>query len=129
MMKLIVIGVLCGTITGLGMGGGGFLIIFLTAFLHMEQHLSQATNLVFYIPTSIAALLVYLKNKKIDSTVGKKLLYSTIFGASFGAILTKHISANYLRKYFAVFILIVGMAELINTIRLFIKKKGSKEST
>ena len=124
-MMFVIIGVLCGMITGLGMGGGSFLILFLTAFMHIEQHLSQATNLIFYIPTSIATLMVYFKNKKIDSIIGQKLLYSTILGATIGAFLTKRIHTAQLRKCFAIFVFMVGVFDLIKSIRLP-KKKGSK---
>ena len=127
-MKLIVVGILCGMLTGLGMGGGSFLIVFLTSFLYMEQHISQATNLIFYIPTSIAALLVYFKNKKIDSAIGRKLLFPTILGTLLGAFLAKKMSSSGLKKLFAIFVLLVGIKELIYSINMFIKKKGSKKS-
>ena len=38
------------------MGGGTILILILTLFGNVEQHIAQATNLIFFIPTSIAAI-------------------------------------------------------------------------
>ena len=58
-MKLILIGIISGIVTGMGMGGGSILILILTAFMGVNQHTAQATNLIFFIPTSISAIYVY----------------------------------------------------------------------
>ena len=55
-MKLILIGIISGIVTGLGMGGGSILILFLTMFMNVSQHTAQAANLIFFIPTSISAI-------------------------------------------------------------------------
>ena len=55
-MKLILIGIISGIVTGMGMGGGSILILILTAFMSVNQHTAQATNLIFFIPTSISAI-------------------------------------------------------------------------
>ena len=65
-MPQILIGLLSGIVSGTGMGGGTILIFLLTFFMEIEQHIAQATNLIFFIPTSIVAILVNLKNKNID---------------------------------------------------------------
>lgn len=56
-MVEILIGILSGTISGTGMGGGTILIFLLTFFCGLEQHVAQATNLIFFIPTSIVVVL------------------------------------------------------------------------
>ena len=48
------------------MGGGTILILCLSLFLGIEQHVAQATNLVFFIPTSIVAIITNIKHKNID---------------------------------------------------------------
>ena len=64
----IVIGVISGIVSGTGMGGGTILIFLLTFFCGIEQHIAQASNLVFFIPTSLVAIYMNLKNKMIDGT-------------------------------------------------------------
>lgn len=54
-------GIISGIISGLGMGGGTILILIFTVFLNMDQHIAQATNLIFFIPTAIIATYI---NKK-----------------------------------------------------------------
>ena len=123
-MKWIIIGMVCGLLTGLGMGGGSLLIVILTSFFHMEQHISQAMNICFYIPTSVTALLIYLKHKQVDTVVGQKLLYAVILGSFLGSYMAQTIETSQLKKFFAGFIFVVGMADVIQTMRMMAKKKG-----
>ena len=46
------IGLVSGIVTGTGMGGGTILILLLTLIIGTNQHEAQATNLIFFIPTS-----------------------------------------------------------------------------
>ena len=75
----ILIGMISGIVSGTGMGGGTILIFLLTFMMGIEQHVSQATNLIFFIPTSIVAIIINIKNKNIDFTA--KLAKLIIFAA------------------------------------------------
>ena len=46
----ILIGMISGIVSGTGMGGGTILIFLLTFMMGIEQHVAQATNLIFFIP-------------------------------------------------------------------------------
>ena len=59
----ILIGMISGIVSGTGMGGGTILIFILTFMMGIEQHVAQATNLIFFIPTSIVAIIINIKNK------------------------------------------------------------------
>ena len=122
-MKLIVIGIISGIITGLGMGGGSILIILLTVFMGTEQHIAQATNLIFFIPTAIISIIVHFKNQNVEKKVGKSLLLPVVIGSTVGAILTLRIQTQKLKKYFGIFLLAVGILEMIITIKKIIKKR------
>lgn len=62
-MKEIVIGLISGIISGLGMGGGTILILLLSMFADVEQHIAQGTNVIFFVPTAIAAIFIFIKIK------------------------------------------------------------------
>lgn len=126
-MKLILIGILSGIITGLGMGGGSILILILTSFLNLEQHTAQAANLIFFIPTALTAIIVHFKNKNVEPQNGKKLLYGTILGATVGAYFTKLIPSKSLKKYFGIFLLLIGVFEIISTIIKVSKHKKEEK--
>ena len=61
-MTEVLIGIISGIVSGTGMGGGTILIFLLTFLCNVEQHIAQATNLIFFIPTSIIATIIYVRN-------------------------------------------------------------------
>jgi len=81
-MGEVIIGIISGTISGTGMGGGTILILCLSLFWGIEQHMAQATNLVFFIPTSISAIIVSIKEKLIEWKIGIPIAISGIVGAA-----------------------------------------------
>ena len=76
-MKEIFFGAISGIVAALWMGGGTIFILLLGLFTNLEQHLIQGTNLIFFIPTSITAIYMNIKNKTIDYKIS---LYIIIFG-------------------------------------------------
>ena len=111
-MKEIIIGLISGIVSGTGMGGGTILILLLSLFMQLDQHVAQATNLIFFIPTSIASILTNIKQKNIDFKLAKTILIFGIIGTIIGAIISQKISSNILKKYFAIFILIIALHEI-----------------
>ncbi len=111
-MLEIIFGIIAGIVTGLGMGGGTILILFLSLFLGLDQHIAQATNLVFFIPTSLAAIFTNIKQKNIDAKLALSISFYGIIGACLGAIIAKNISSENLKKYFAIFILLIAIHEV-----------------
>src|SRR5699024_6536140 len=104
-------GLISGTISGTGMGGGTILIVVLSIFLGVEQHKAQATNLVFFIPTSIAAIIVSIKSKLIEWKIGMTLALSGIIGAIIGANISAKLEVNELKRYFGIFLMIIAIYE------------------
>ena len=119
----IIFGIIAGIVTGLGMGGGTVLILLLSLFTGLEQHVAQATNLVFFIPTSIAAIIINLKQKNIDFKLAINVVIFGIVGAIIGTIISNNISSENLRKYFAIFILFIAFHEVYELYREYKKEK------
>lgn len=107
-----IFGVIAGIITGLGMGGGTILILLLSLFYNLEQHVAQATNLIFFIPTSIAAIWMNLKQDNVDKKLALNVAIFGIMGAIIGSVIAKRLADNLLKKCFAIFIFIIAIHEL-----------------
>ena len=60
---LFLAGLVSGIVGGMGMGGGTLLIPILTIFLSFKQKSAQAINLLVFIPMSLVALVIHIKNK------------------------------------------------------------------
>lgn len=123
-MLEILIGLIAGIISGLGMGGGTVLILFLTLFANIEQHIAQATNVIFFIPTAIAAIFIFIKNRKIDYKLGIPICFCGIIGAILGANLSSNMEVGTLRKVFGIFLIFVAIYELYSYIKTYIKEKN-----
>lgn len=121
----IFIGAISGMITAIGMGGGTVLILLLTMFLSIQQHIAQATNLIFFIPTAITAIIVNLKEKNIELKTGVNIIIFGIIGAIIGSILANKIEVRNLRKFFGIFLLCIAMHEIYNFYKLYIKEKNT----
>lgn len=127
-MKEIIIGFLAGIVSGLGMGGGTILILFLTLFANVEQHIAQASNVTFFIPTAIAAIIIFIKNKKIKFKVALPICLFGIIGAILGAIISSNMEVSMLRKVFSIFLILVAIYELYSFYKRYIKEKNRDTS-
>lgn len=120
----ILIGVVSGIVTGIGMGGGTILILLLSIFWQYDQHIAQATNLIFFIPTSIISIIVNLRQKNIDVKLALFLSGCGIIGAVIGAYIGSNIDVNKLKKCFAIFLIIIGIHEVYSLYKEYIKSKN-----
>lgn len=122
----ILIGVISGIVSGTGMGGGTILIFLLTFVMGVEQRVAQATNLIFFIPTSLIAIIVNLKNKNLDIKTGIIISVFGIFGAIVGANLAIHMDVNILKKCFGIFLALIAVNEIYSITKQY-KKVKNKE--
>lgn len=112
-------GVISGIVSGLGMGGGTILILFLSLFLDIEQHIAQATNVIFFVPTAITAILVNLRQRNINLKIGIPICLWGVIGAFIGAIISMQMNMKTLRKFFGGFIILIAIYQTC----MYIKSK------
>ena len=72
--------------------------MFLTLFANIEQHIAQATNVIFFIPTAIAAIVIFIKNKKIKFKVALPICFFGVIGAILGASISSNMEVRYVKK-------------------------------
>ncbi len=125
-MAETLIGIISGIVSGTGMGGGTILIFFLTFMLGIDQHVAQATNLIFFIPTSIVAIVVNFKNKNIDLKLAIIITIFGILGAIIGANISIHVDVKILKKCFGIFLAIIAINEIYSITKKY-KKSKKKE--
>ena len=125
-MAEILVGIISGIVSGTGMGGGTILIFLLTFVLGVEQHYAQATNLIFFIPTSIVAIIVNIKNRNINLKLGTYIAIFGILGAIVGANLAIYADVQVLRKYFGIFLCFIIIYEIYSIIKEYKISKNEK---
>lgn len=111
-MKLILIGLVSGIISGMGIGGGVVLIPSLVLFQDVSQITAQGVNLFVFIPVSIIALITHKKEGNLESKKNKWIIIGGVIGAVIGAVIANWIEEDKLRTYFGIFLLFIGIYEL-----------------
>ena len=73
---------LISMLMGLGIGGGGLYISYLTLWQGISSSLARGTNLLFFVITSAASLAVHLRKRKIfpllpkgSKSIGEKKIF------------------------------------------------------
>lgn len=117
-----IVGTISGIVSGMGMGGGAILITILVCFLGINQKVAQASNLIFFIPTSIVATIINIKNKQIKWKLAIWMGITGAIGALIGAYIATKINVTILRKMFAIFIMLIAIFEAYSWYNKYIKK-------
>lgn len=113
---LFLIGVAAGTISGMGIGGGTILIPALVLYMKPEQHIAQSVNLLFFIPTAVIALIIHIRNKRIDFKMALPIIFFGLAGAFLGSRLALTLQGTDLRRWFGVFLLAMGVYEMFRKV-------------
>ncbi len=121
----IVSGLLSGVVAGMGMGGGTILIPVLTIFFSVTQVMSQGINLLAFLPCAIVSLIIHIKSKLVNFKIGLPIILAGVLAsvaASFLAVNTKN---DTLQLFFAVFLLCVGLEQIVAVVVQIVKNKYS----
>ena len=110
------LGVVTGVLSGWGVGGGTLLTLCLTLFLSVEHREAQAVNLLFFLPTAAISLWFHRKNGLIDREVWIQTSIPGTIMAMLCALLALAVDVSFLRKPFAIFLLLNALA-LLRSIR------------
>ena len=124
----VAIGIAGGVISGMGMGGGTLLIPLLTIFGGVEQHLSQAINLIAFIPTAVVALIVHIKNKLVEKKHILIVAIPAVTVSVLASLLSRAVEGKSLSIYFGIFLGILGVYQLISAIITTVKSHKDKKS-
>ncbi len=107
-------GLLCGTLSGLGVGGGTLLMVWLTAIMGMEQQMAQGINLLYFLPTAILALIFHIRNRLICWRIVLPAAVAGCLTAACTAWLSTQMETALLRRLFGIFLLLIGICELFH---------------
>ena len=111
-LKLLV-GTVLGFLTGLGIGGGSLLILWLTIALGMEQSVARGINLLFFLPSALIACCFRWKQGTLKL---RKVLPAIVAGSAAAAVFSwigLQINADILKKGFGFLLILTGLRELL----------------
>ena len=109
----LVVGTLLGFLSGLGIGGGSLLILWLTMVLGMEPESARSINLLFFLPA--AAVSCYFRRKQglLDLKKVIPAIAAGCIGAILGTWLGGYLNTQLLKKSFGILLLATGLREIL----------------
>lgn len=112
----ILIGVIGGISSGLlGIGTGTIYIPAMLYLGNIPQHIAQGTALGAMVPIVLLGFWRYNRRKKIEIEAGIYLIIGSLLGVLIGSNMAINIPASILQKYFAIFLIIIGIKMIYST--------------
>lgn len=116
MIKTLMISFIIAVLSGLGIGSGGLLVIYLTQFESVSQITAQGINLLFFLFSAGAASVLNIKSKKIMWSCVVVMSVSGIIGCLLGTSLADMLGNNILKKFFGAMLIVTGLLSLLKII-------------
>ncbi len=95
-------------LAGMGVGGGGLLVIYLSLVRSMDQLTAQGVNLLFFICASLSALIVNIRKRSLKLMPVLILSLSGALSAVIGSFAASVTDISLLRKLFGALLMISG---------------------
>ena len=111
-MLNFLVGTVLGFLSGLGVGGGSLLLLWMTLVLGSDPDLARVMNLMFFLPCAIVATAFRWKQSKPDWRHILPAVGAGLAGALLGNLIAPGIDKKLLRKAFGVLFLLAGIREI-----------------
>ena len=99
-------------LSGMGIGSAGLFVLYLTLVAGYTQPEAQAINLLFFLVSAGAALLLHLRQRRIPRRMVFSLIACAIPGALAGSFLVRVLDASIIRRLFGGMLVITGLPGL-----------------
>ena len=113
MLEFLII-FLIASLTGLGVGAGGFYTLYLTLCQEIPQLRAQGANLAFFIVSAGASLIFHLQKRKFNFPLIAIITIVGIPGALLGSFLAARMDTALLSKIFGAFLALCGVSALFS---------------
>ena len=99
-METFITALITSVLAGLGIGGGGLLVIYLSFFTDTPQIEAQGINLLFFIFSSAASMLVHIKKRRLPFLLIFLLAVTGGIGSALGSMSALATDPLILRRLF-----------------------------
>ncbi len=109
----LLVGTVLGFLSGLGVGGGSLLVLWLTLVLGKDPGVARGVNLLFFLPAAAIACLFHRKQGRLDP---REILPAVAAGcvcAGVFSLLSARMELELLKKLFGGLLIVTGARELL----------------
>lgn len=111
----VLIAFVLAALSGMGVGGGGLFMIYLTLVTDLPQLTAQGINLLFFLFAGGASLPVHLRKRTLPWFTVALLMGGGVVGVLIGTELSARINPALLRKLFGAMLVSGGILSLKRT--------------
>lgn len=104
-------GLLSGLTASMGLGGGAVLIIYLTLLADVDRITAGGINLLFFIPISLLAVIIYAVRGEIKWKTVIPISLLGLCGSVLGMWLIDFLEDEWISKIFGGILVILGLKE------------------
>ena len=104
-----------GLLSGMGMGSAGLFVLYLTSIGGMAQAEAQGLNLIFYLCSAGASLLLHAQKQKVSPRMIRFLVAFAVLGVFPGTYLAGVLDASLLRRLFGGMLVATGAQTLFKS--------------
>ncbi len=109
----VLVGTALGGLSGLGVGGGSLLILWLTLVLETEQSVARGINLLFFLPAALVACCFRWRQGAIRFQMLMPALIAGPLAAGIFSWLGRNLDTSLMKKGFGILLLVTGFRELL----------------
>lgn len=109
---ILLVGTVLGFLSGLGIGGGSLLILWLTMVLGMEQDTARSINLLFFLPSALIACFFRMKQGVIRWSSVLPAAIAGCIAAGICSLISTEMDLKLLKTLFGILLILAGLREL-----------------
>ena len=110
---VLLVGTVLGFLSGLGIGGGSLLILWLTLVLEQDPGTARVINLLFFIPSALVAILFRWRQGNLEWKTILPAIFAGCIAAFIFSLLSANLDLTLLKKLFGGLLIITGLRELL----------------
>lgn len=120
----IMVAIAAATLAGMGVGGGGLLVLYLTLIKNTEQFTAQEINLLFFLCAASASMILHWKKRTFLPSVVLLFGLSGTLSSLVGYYTASTLQPQRLQTFFGYFLIFSGLYTLWEILR---KKHKTKQ--
>ncbi len=117
----LLVGAVLGFLSGLGIGGGSLLILWLTLVQNVDPTTARGVNLLFFLPCAIVAAAFRWKQGSLPLSKILPAILTGAISALLISLLSQNLDTSLLKKLFGGLLIVTGLREI------FYKPKEKRE--
>ena len=115
----LMVGTVLGFLSGLGVGGGSLLLLWLTLVVGMAPEAARTVNLIFFLPSALVACAIRLKKGSLKIVPLLPAIVSGCIAAAVFSLLAGIMDQGILKKLFGILLILAGIREICYRPRKF----------